>query len=282
MVCKGECEGATYCDFLMRHSDSSNHCGVNYSATTTVFTTICVPFVVGRHNAIHSHYYRASLSHNQVSSVNIISALLNAAFNSVMDLPLCGFVYKMAAEEDKNLVEILESQNPIDVAKYMNFVSAPQAGAIATFSGTTRDTFEGKAVMELRYEAYVPMAMRCIKTLCSSARASWSLHSIAVAHRLGTVAVGETSVFVAVSSVHRADALEACRFLIDEIKAQVPIWKKEVYANGEVWKENSEFLERRSEIGNNDTGSCGKKAEMKEQNKKCGCGTKVRVDNEAI
>ena len=118
----------------------------------------------------------------------------------------------MAAEDDKNLVEILE--NSIDVAKYMNYVSAPQAGAVATFSGTTRDTFEGKTVLELRHEAYVPMAIHCINSVCSSARASWNLHSIAVAHRLGTVPSGETSVFIAVSSVHRADALEACRFLI--------------------------------------------------------------------
>lgn len=184
----------------------------------------------------------------------------------------------MASENDKNLVEILENLNPIDVAKYMNFVSAPQAGAIATFSGTTRDTFEGKAVLELRYEAYVPMAIRCINSICSSARASWNLHSVAVAHRIGTVPVGETSVFVAVSSVHRADALEACRFLIDEIKARVPIWKKEVYSNGEVWKENSEFLERRSELGNNDADCYREKAETKEHIKKPCCGTKVRVD----
>ncbi|KAJ1400469.1 Molybdopterin biosynthesis MoaE [Sesbania bispinosa] len=185
----------------------------------------------------------------------------------------------MAAEDDKNLVEILEDLNPVHVAKYMNFVSAPQAGAIATFSGTTRDTFEGKTVLELRYEAYVPMAIRCIKSVCSSARASWNLHSIVVAHRLGTVAVGETSVFIAVSSVHRADALEACRYLIDEIKATVPIWKKEVYSNGEVWKENTEFLDRRSELGNKDVACCGKKAEIKEHKRLC-CGTKVRVDDE--
>ncbi|KAF2291808.1 hypothetical protein GH714_035689 [Hevea brasiliensis] len=121
---------------------------------------------------------------------------------------------------------------------------APQAGAIATFSGTTRDTFEGKIVVELRYEAYVPMAVRQIKSICSSARLSWNVHSIAVAHRLGPVPVGETSVFIAVSAVHRADALDACKFVIDELKASVPIWKKEVYSNGEVWKENSEFMER--------------------------------------
>ncbi|XP_059597952.1 uncharacterized protein LOC109123673 [Vitis vinifera] len=124
-----------------------------------------------------------------------------------------------------------------------------QGRRCSNFPGTTRDTFDGKTVLELRCEAYVPMAILCINDICSSARASWSLLSIAVAHRLGPVPVGETSVFIAISSVHRADALDACKFVIDEIKAPVPIWEKEVYANGEVWKENSEFLERGSKLG---------------------------------
>lgn len=152
------------------------------------------------------------------------------------------------SDEERNLIEIVEENTPIDVNKLINYVHAPRCGAIATFSGTTRDTFEGKTVLELRYEAYVPMAIRRIKSICMSARSSWNLSLIAVAHRLGPVPVGETSVFVAISSIHRADALDACKFVIDEIKASVPIWKKEVYTNGEVWKENSEFLERRDEL----------------------------------
>ncbi|OAY61280.1 molybdopterin synthase catalytic subunit [Manihot esculenta] len=184
------------------------------------------------------------------------------------------------ASEEKTLVEVLEENNPIDLAKYINYVSASQAGAIATFSGTTRDTFEGKVVVELRYEAYVPMAVRQIKSICSSARLSWNVHSIAVAHRLGPVAVGETSVFIAVSAVHRADALDACKFVIDELKASVPIWKKEVYSNGEVWKENSEFLERRQEIGKTG-GCCSKKVEVKAHGTKGCCGAKVKVNEEA-
>ncbi|KAI4305889.1 hypothetical protein L6164_029221 [Bauhinia variegata] len=184
------------------------------------------------------------------------------------------------AAEDKTLVEILEDLNPIDVAKYMNYVSAPQAGAIATFSGTTRDTFDGKTVLELKYEAYVPMAIRCLKAICSSARESWNLHSIAIAHRLSTVPVGETSVFIAVSAVHRADALDACKFLIDELKASVPIWKKEVYTNGEVWKENSEFLERKLDAGTKEAVRRGKKEEDKEHHKKLCCGAKVLVNDE--
>lgn len=147
--------------------------------------------------------------------------------------------------------------------RYTAHVRSPAAGAIATFEGTTRDTFDGKRVVELRYESYVPMARREIGSILSGARSKWSLNRIAVAHRLGVVEVGEASVFVAVSAVHRSDALEACRFVIDEVKARVPIWKKEVYENGEVWKENNEFFE-----------GLGKG--------KCGRGSKVRVVDEDV
>ncbi|KAL1300866.1 hypothetical protein AAHE18_18G212100 [Arachis hypogaea] len=154
----------------------------------------------------------------------------------------------MAAEDNKNLVEI--SENTIDIAKYMKFSTSC------------------KTVLELRYEDYVPMAIHCIKYVCSSARVSWNLYSIAVAHRLGTVPVRETNIFIAVSSVHRADALEARRFIIDEVKAPIPIWKKA-------------FLERRSDLSNKDVDCSAKMAKsMEHSNKKPCCGTKVKVDDE--
>ncbi|KAL6563723.1 Molybdopterin synthase catalytic subunit [Orobanche gracilis] len=169
------------------------------------------------------------------------------------------------ANEEKNLIEILEENITIDITKYINYVQSPQCGAIATFAGTTRDTFDGKDVLELRYEAYVPMAIRCMKSICSSARSFWALNAIAVAHRLGPVLVGETSVFIAISSVHRADALDACKFVIDEVKASVPIWKKEVYTNGEVWKENLEFMGRRDKLAKPDPGRCCQKKVVVEE-----------------
>lgn len=180
----------------------------------------------------------------------------------------------MAVEEDK--VEILEENVAIDITKYINYVQSPSCGAVVTFAGTTRDTFEGKEVLELRYEAYVPMALRCMKSICASARSSWNLNSIAVAHRLGPVGVGEISVFIATSSVHRADALEACSFIIDEVKASVPIWKKEVYTNGEVWKQNLEFLERRDELGNRAPDN-GKRHHAQGPEEKGCCGGKVKI-----
>lgn len=126
------------------------------------------------------------------------------------------------------------------------------------------------------------MALRCMKSICSSARSSWNLLSIAVAHCLGPVPVGETSVFIAVAAVHRADALDACKFVIDEIKASVPIWKKEVYSNGEVWKENSEFLERRLDLGKKDEMWNEKEieVEVERHTRKSCCGAKVKFIEE--
>lgn len=147
--------------------------------------------------------------------------------------------------EDSSLEDVVEIvDSSLEMGKYVDAVRDAGAGAISTFAGTTRDTFQGRKVMELRYEAYKPMALLEMKKICESARNRWSLIRVAIAHRLGIVPIGEESVFIAVSSAHRKDALDACQFLIDELKATVPIWKKEVYSTGEAWKENGEFLER--------------------------------------
>ncbi|GFQ00730.1 molybdopterin synthase catalytic subunit [Phtheirospermum japonicum] len=103
------------------------------------------------------------------------------------------------------------------------------------------------------------MAMRCIESICSSARSSWSLNAIAVDPPAGPGPVGETSVFIADTNINRADVLDACQFVIDEVKASVPTWKKEVYTDGKVWKENSEFMERRDGIGKPSLGQCCQK-----------------------
>lgn len=96
----------------------------------------------------------------------------------------------------------------LDLAKYTTWVSDPGAGAIATFIGVTRDTFNGKAVERLEYEAYVPMAVKELLKICHLAASKWELKKVAVAHRTGVVAVGEASVIIAASSAHRREALE--------------------------------------------------------------------------
>ncbi|KAI8056807.1 Molybdopterin biosynthesis MoaE [Syncephalis plumigaleata] len=119
-------------------------------------------------------------------------------------------------------------------------VADNSVGAIVTFSGTTRDTFKEKMVIRLEYEAYVPMAEAELKRIGREARKKWTLHRIGIWHRIGQVPVGETSVLIAVSSVHRKAALEATSYIIDALKLRVPIWKKEVLATGEAeWRANT-------------------------------------------
>lgn len=130
---------------------------------------------------------------------------------------------------------------PLDVAACTDFVTLPTTGATSLFIGTTRDNFGGKCVTRLEYEGYAPMALREMGAVCASARARWALPRIAILHRLGVVPVRDASVVIAVSSAHRHDALVAVQYLIDTLKARVPVWKKEWYADDTgAWKANAE------------------------------------------
>eukprot|EP01122_Echinamoeba_exundans_P016486 TRINITY_DN8369_c0_g1_i1.p1 TRINITY_DN8369_c0_g1~~TRINITY_DN8369_c0_g1_i1.p1 ORF type:complete len:195 (-),score=32.83 TRINITY_DN8369_c0_g1_i1:161-745(-) len=141
--------------------------------------------------------------------------------------------------DKKDIVKVVEET--LDLNLIANEVASTAAGAIATFSGTTRDHHNGKRVLKLEYEAYVPMAEKEMIKICQEMRKKWPIIHVAMYHRYGLVPITETSVIVAVSSIHRRDALEACEYGIDEIKAKVPIWKKEFYEDGSTWKENAEW-----------------------------------------
>lgn len=133
------------------------------------------------------------------------------------------------------------TKDVISIEETSTLVGHPSAGAISMFIGTTKDTINGKKVVRLEYEAYVPMAEKELRKICQEIRNKWNVVKTAVVHRIGLVPIGETSVVIAISSVSRIDSLEAVRFCIDTLKATVPIWKKEFYDNGEsVWKENTE------------------------------------------
>ena len=132
-------------------------------------------------------------------------------------------------------VEIV--RGPIDMGALVNAVVRPHCGAICTFGGTTRDHHDGRRVLRLEYDAYEPMARKELWSLVSAARAQWDLGAIVLVHRVGVVPVGEASVFIAVSSPHRAEAFAAGRFLIDRLKQVVPIWKREHYEDGSAWIE---------------------------------------------
>jgi molybdopterin synthase catalytic subunit len=127
------------------------------------------------------------------------------------------------------------TQGLIDLSELVRCVSDPEAGAIVTFIGTTRNNNEGRRVIALDYEAYAEMAERELARIGADAEKKWQISRIAIVHRLGPVQIGEASVIIAVSSAHREAAFAASRFAIEEIKKTVPIWKKEVFEGGEVW-----------------------------------------------
>ena len=137
----------------------------------------------------------------------------------------------------------------LEVGKVTELVTAPNTGAVSLFIGTTRDHFEGQKVAKLEYEAYVPMAKKELQKVCDKIRANWDVHNIAIYHRLGIVKVTEASVIIAVTSEHRKNSLKAVQFAIDDLKARVPIWKKEIYENSSSeWKKNKECLWSQNEI----------------------------------
>ena len=129
----------------------------------------------------------------------------------------------------------LLSDEPLSLDRAVDEVRDDEAGAIATFSGTTRVHSRDRTVLHLDYEAYEGMAERVMAEIAEGLHARYELRAVAIHHRIGRVGIGETSVVIAVSSAHRQDALAACKDAIDELKERVPLWKKEVYAGGEEW-----------------------------------------------
>lgn len=124
------------------------------------------------------------------------------------------------------------TDSPIDLPALLAAVQAPAAGAVVMFLGTVRERTDGRETHMLEYEAYAPMAQRLLEELEAEARRRWPLVRCAVVHRLGQLAVGQTSVAIAAAAAHREPAFEAARWLIDQIKQRVPIWKKEHRPDG--------------------------------------------------
>uniref|UniRef100_A0A8C2UXE7 Molybdopterin synthase catalytic subunit n=2 Tax=Chinchilla lanigera TaxID=34839 RepID=A0A8C2UXE7_CHILA len=142
-------------------------------------------------------------------------------------------------EKSKDIIKCTAEKLSVDEASQL--VISPMCGAVSLFVGTTRNNFEGKKVISLEYEAYIPMAENEIRKICSDIRQKWPVKHIAVFHRLGLVPVSEASIVIAVSSAHRAASLAAVSYAIDTLKAKVPIWKKEIYEeSSSAWKRNKE------------------------------------------
>jgi len=126
-------------------------------------------------------------------------------------------------------------RQPVNIEALEDAVADPSAGATVTFAGTTRNGNAGRRVLRLEYEAYEPMALSEMRKLAREAGERFKIVRIAIQHRIGFVDIGETSVAIAVSAAHRAEAFDACRFAIDRLKEVVPVWKKEYFEGGEVW-----------------------------------------------
>src|SRR6202047_2365911 len=126
-------------------------------------------------------------------------------------------------------------REPIDIAALVRHVREPEDGAIVTFDGFVRNQSHGRPTLYLDYEAYESMAVAQMQEIAAEVHAKFSIDRVAIAHRLGRLEIGETSVFHAVSPPHRAAAFDACRYAIDTLKRSVPIWKKEYFEDGAVW-----------------------------------------------
>ena len=127
------------------------------------------------------------------------------------------------------------SAGPLSLDAVVAEVRTDEAGAIATFVGTTRSESRGRSVQYLEYEAYEGMAEQVMGEIATGLKERYDLCDIAIHHRTGRVEIGEPSVVIAVSAPHRGDALTACEDAIDTLKEQVPLWKKEVYEGGDEW-----------------------------------------------
>jgi len=126
-------------------------------------------------------------------------------------------------------------REPIDMVALVRHVRAPEDGAIVTFDGFVRNQSHSRPTLYLDYEAYESMALAKMREIGVQLHEKYSIHRVAMVHRLGRLEIGDTSVFIAVSAPHRAAAFDACRFAIDTLKRTVPIWKKEYFEDGAVW-----------------------------------------------
>src|ERR1700687_3184806 len=126
-------------------------------------------------------------------------------------------------------------REPIAPPTLIQHVRTADDGAVVTFDGCVRNNSHGRQTLYLDYEAYESMALAKIREIGAQIHQKFPIDRVAIAHRLGRLGIGETSVFIAVSSPHRPAAFDACRFAIDTLKRTVPIWKKEYFADGAVW-----------------------------------------------
>ena len=192
---------------------------------------------------------RAGWSRREIDGVAQIGDVWTALDLGVEPPGLLYALNKSYVERDRKLADgdevalippvsggsFLLSEHPLSLEAVVEEVASEEAGAVATFVGTTRVHSRGRTVTLLEYEAYEGMAEQVMSEIADELTTRYELCAIAIHHRIGRVGIGERSVVIAVSAPHRQDALAACREAIDTLKERVPLWKKEVYVGGEEW-----------------------------------------------
>jgi molybdopterin synthase catalytic subunit len=133
------------------------------------------------------------------------------------------------------MIEIKLLSTPLSIFDAETFVESPDTGGAVVFIGTVRNKTQAKPVVRLEFEAYEPMALSEMRKIAEQALAQFAVTKIAIHHRVGVLDIGEVAVVIAVSAPHRGAAFDACEYCIDTLKLTVPIWKKEVFEDGEVW-----------------------------------------------
>jgi molybdopterin synthase catalytic subunit len=123
----------------------------------------------------------------------------------------------------------------LDVCSAIQSVMSPSCGGIDVFIGTVRNATKGKRVISLEFEAYEKMAIKEMENIADAINKKWPVENILIHHRIGSLKAGDVPVVIAIAAAHRDAAFEACRFAIDTLKEKVPIWKKEIFEDGEVW-----------------------------------------------
>ena len=133
------------------------------------------------------------------------------------------------------MIEIKLKTEALITQDCLDFVKTDETGGIAIFVGTVRNQTQGKKVLRLEFEAYPAMAISEMKKIAAQAQKDWSAEKVVIHHRTGSLGIGEIAVIIAIATPHRKAAFEACQFAIDRLKETVPIWKKEIFEDGEVW-----------------------------------------------
>jgi len=131
--------------------------------------------------------------------------------------------------------------DPIQPDALFDCICKPRHGAVVTFAGTVRDNSDGRTTVRLEYEAYAEMAEKKMQEVGEEIRQKWGIDDVAMLHRTGTLEIGEISILIALATPHRQNAFDACAYAIDRVKQVVPVWKKEIWTDGEEeWKGQSD------------------------------------------